>query len=146
MGKRKRQTSPGCIFQRGNKLYCKIRGKQYATGINATNEGWKLAYRLKDKLAKELLVSACRIDPEPEHYTIKEAFEKFLEYKKPLVSDRTMDNYHRAYNYIVTENRNFDKRIINELVQDFLDENHNLSITSKNIYLRSFCVFLYFAH
>ena len=143
MSRRKKPTSPGCIFQRGKKLYIKYGNKQYSTGLNASKDGWEKEELIKDGMHDEYLRNRQMLPTISKTMTAYEAFEEFLAHlERKSISKNTKRSYILAMKSIVPNNCPLQIRFIKNAVNDFIESRGDISATSTNIYLRELQIFL----
>jgi integrase len=143
MPRPKKHTSPGFIFPRGNKLYIKLKLKQYRTGLNNTKEGWELAEQMKDKMYVDYLLNNNLLPTVEQHKTVYETFAGYIsKLKSKNRSHNTIRGYELALRSIVPNDILLEIKDIKQAVNDFLSNRGDLTDASRNIYLHKFQIFL----
>lgn len=134
-----RDGIPGAIFEQNGKIVIFINKKRHYTGLNASiRANWKLSEELKKK------IYLGKYTEEKKHkYTIREAFEKYINELSINHSIATVQIRTISFNRIISDNLPLNQEEIEKRIILFLKSNKNLSDASKNTYLQHFQAFLY---
>jgi len=140
----KKRTFPGSIFLRGSRIYIKFKGRQIATGLRDTQEGWKIAEHRLREMYHEMAGVPSALSPS-KAILVNDAFQRFLREHCSNKTPKTVRSYSDAFHKIVSNNYYVDIERIRQDIVGFVSTTL-LSGTSVNIHLRSFQVFLTFCY
>ena len=133
MPRPKKYFSPGCVFQRNNKLYIKFGNQQIRTGYNATKEGWDYANQMKDELYKKIQEDEGNLPHTNNKIEVYAAFDLFMEHlTRKQRSHNTIRGYQLAVKTFFPVNQTLNHGQIKTAVNFFLDRQGELILTSKN--------------
>lgn len=139
----KKSYSPGIVIQKGNKLYIKMKGKWVTTGYNATKEGFKLAYEMKDHLWQMYLMQRGKAENK-RRYTVYEAHRQYIADTSNIKADVSIYNDKLVIDRIVDEDVYLTKENVLNLIDNFkYTDYENLSINTKQGYLHRFIAFIH---
>ena len=120
----------------GKKIYVRYKKKDFRTGFDNTVIGWKLANEFWAKKVKEL--KAIETGEKPIGDTIKNIFDKFLQYKIKYhkIAYKTIWFYKTGVNAVFKEQDNLlTEKEVKTQIQNFIENTSISSDTTINIYL-----------
>lgn len=136
----KKSTFPGSVYVRNKKLYLKIKGKRFSTGLEDTPAGRKTANELLETYYRQGHNMAVL---RPNNKLIYEVFQEFLDTHCLKLEHKTVVGYTTAFRAIVRSNFALNLDNISQAVRNFVAAT-SVNHTSQNNYLRHFNKFLTF--
>jgi integrase len=140
-----RNDLDGSMRVRGNKISVQYKRTEFATGLDNTAIGWKMANEWWAKKLKEL--QAIEAGEKPVGDTINNVFDRFLDYKKKItkITKKTEQYYWTGYKAIISSpNEILTEANVKKQIDNFV-RNATVSANTINIYLRAIAGFLNWA-
>lgn len=132
---------PGSVFaeKRNNKLVVQVRNKRVYTGLNDTPTNRRTAERIKENLYLESI--GLKPNTTITRKNLKQLFDLFISEREITLAPRTITNDKLAYRQFIRKNIVAEPEFIEQCVKESL-KTTKISDESKNIYLKTFQVFL----